>query len=133
MEKQRKEMILNEIQFWKEHQLLPAHYCDFLITLYQQGEAGTLHPEKAELQNRRKSPAQLIRHAGFILLALLLLAVSVFGTAAVTESGFVIVTVLVGNALLWLGVGRKFRLPYLSLSGAAALILIAINAISRLL
>lgn len=36
---QRKEMILNEIQFWKQNHLLPAHYCDFLMALYAQGES----------------------------------------------------------------------------------------------
>lgn len=35
----RKEIILNEIQFWKQNHLLPAHYCDFLRALYAQGES----------------------------------------------------------------------------------------------
>lgn len=38
MKNQRKETILNEILFWKENNLLPAHYCDFLSTLYAEGE-----------------------------------------------------------------------------------------------
>jgi membrane-associated HD superfamily phosphohydrolase len=36
---QRKEIILNEILFWKQNHLLPAHYCDFLMALYAQGES----------------------------------------------------------------------------------------------
>lgn len=33
----RKQIILNEILFWKKNKLLPEHYCDFLITLYSEG------------------------------------------------------------------------------------------------
>jgi hypothetical protein len=38
MNPQRKRMIISEIKYWKENKLLPVHYCDFLITLYAQGE-----------------------------------------------------------------------------------------------
>ncbi|MGX9135291.1 hypothetical protein ACWV26_13095 [Rummeliibacillus sp. JY-2-4R] len=39
MSDQKKEVILNEIIFWKNNKLLPEHYCDFLITLYSGGIA----------------------------------------------------------------------------------------------
>jgi hypothetical protein len=38
MNSQRKRMIISEIKYWKQNKLLPEHYCDFLITLYAQGE-----------------------------------------------------------------------------------------------
>ena len=38
MTKQRKQIIINEITFWKKNKLLPEHYCDFLMTLYTEGE-----------------------------------------------------------------------------------------------
>ena len=38
MTKQRKQIIINEITFWKQNRLLPEHYCDFLMTLYTEGE-----------------------------------------------------------------------------------------------
>ncbi|MER2088463.1 MAG: hypothetical protein ABS920_01915 [Sporosarcina sp.] len=38
MHPQRKKMIISEIKYWKINKLLPEHYCDFLITLYAQGE-----------------------------------------------------------------------------------------------
>ena len=28
---------MNEIKFWKQNKLLPEHYCDFLMTLYSEG------------------------------------------------------------------------------------------------
>ncbi|MED3661541.1 hypothetical protein NST62_07305 [Ureibacillus sp. FSL K6-8385] len=38
MDDPKKEIILNEILFWKRHKLLPEHYCDFLMALYTEGE-----------------------------------------------------------------------------------------------
>ena len=38
MNQQRKRIIISEIKYWKQNKLLPDHYCDFLITLYAQGE-----------------------------------------------------------------------------------------------
>ncbi|RIJ67597.1 hypothetical protein CW357_10740 [Rummeliibacillus sp. TYF005] len=38
MNSQKKEVILNEISFWKKNKLLPEHYCDFLTTLYSEGQ-----------------------------------------------------------------------------------------------
>ncbi|WOV88830.1 hypothetical protein QWT69_06910 [Sporosarcina oncorhynchi] len=38
MNAQRKKIIMTEINYWKSNKLLPEHYCDFLITLYTQGE-----------------------------------------------------------------------------------------------
>lgn len=38
MSNPRKKIILNEIHFWRESKLLPEHYCDFLATLYTEGQ-----------------------------------------------------------------------------------------------
>lgn len=48
MNPQRKRIIISEIQYWKKNRLLPEHYCDFLITLYAQGEAEGTESAKAE-------------------------------------------------------------------------------------
>ena len=37
MSNERKKIIVNEISFWKKNKLLPEHYCDFLMTLYTEG------------------------------------------------------------------------------------------------
>ena len=37
MSNQKKQIIMNEITFWKQNKLLPEHYCDFLMTLYSEG------------------------------------------------------------------------------------------------
>ncbi|WP_053219144.1 hypothetical protein [Virgibacillus senegalensis] len=35
---EKKEIIIREIQQWKQSRLLPGKYCDFLLALYSQGE-----------------------------------------------------------------------------------------------
>ncbi len=34
MNQERREVILDEIEYWRENRLLPEHYCDFLSNLY---------------------------------------------------------------------------------------------------
>ena len=41
----KKKIILNEILFWKQNKLLPDHYCDFLMTLYSEGNEIELEEE----------------------------------------------------------------------------------------
>ena len=50
MSNQRKQIILNEITFWKQNKLLPEHYCDFLMTLYTEGE----HEYEKQIGNARE-------------------------------------------------------------------------------
>ena len=38
MSKERIAVIISEIQYWKEHKLLPEEYCNFLLALYTNGE-----------------------------------------------------------------------------------------------
>ncbi|WP_409297638.1 hypothetical protein V1498_06430 [Peribacillus sp. SCS-26] len=50
MNETRKKIILNEVRYWKANRLLPAQYCDYLLTLYsgesqpagREGKAGFL-------------------------------------------------------------------------------------------
>ncbi|MEM5598685.1 hypothetical protein AAHB53_24595 [Niallia circulans] len=37
MQDQRKTIIVKEIAYWKENKMLPEHYCDYLLTLYTEG------------------------------------------------------------------------------------------------
>lgn len=70
MNEQRKQIIISEIKHWKQSQLLPSHYCDFLITLYAQGdeEAEDVKVSKSVLIQEKKSMSRKI-------IALLLLVV----------------------------------------------------------
>lgn len=59
--------IINEIEYWKEHKLLDAQHCDFLLALYTNGE-GNLEKTKQEAPKNASATTML----QFILLLLLL-------------------------------------------------------------
>ena len=84
MSLQRKQIIMNEIAFWKKNKLLPEHYCDFLLTLYaqgeNQGEEQTENASMAVLAKKQKYKVILYIVVGF-LTALLLAALFVVTTA----------------------------------------------------
>ncbi|KUP06012.1 hypothetical protein Q73_09565 [Bacillus coahuilensis m2-6] len=50
MNKQRKDILIQEIKYWKENQLLPSHYCDFLLSLYTEGNR-PVETERKEKKN----------------------------------------------------------------------------------
>ncbi|WP_338470278.1 hypothetical protein R4Z10_15940 [Niallia sp. XMNu-256] len=50
MQENRKQLIINEIFYWKKSRLLPEHYCDFLLALYTKGEGLYQQMEKVKPQ-----------------------------------------------------------------------------------
>lgn len=38
MDKKKKEIIINEIEYWEKNRFLPAHYCQYLLTMYTEGQ-----------------------------------------------------------------------------------------------
>lgn len=46
MDDKRKQIIINEIQYWKTSKLLPEKYCDFLLTLYTRGDEKEIKSKK---------------------------------------------------------------------------------------
>lgn len=84
MSLQRKQIIMNEISFWKKNKLLPEHYCDFLLALYAQGENNgdeqTENSSKAVLAKKQKTKVILYTIVG-LLTAILLASLFVATTA----------------------------------------------------
>ena len=59
MSNPKKQIIMNEITFWKQNKLLPEHYCDFLMTLYSEGNneeaiSGNVKKAIRSVEKRRK-------------------------------------------------------------------------------
>ncbi|KGP73168.1 hypothetical protein [Pontibacillus yanchengensis] len=69
MGNERKKVIVDEIQYWRAHQLLPKEYCDFLLALYTEGE-GTVNNEW------KGAPQKLTSNFFQVFLLLLLLPIS---------------------------------------------------------
>jgi hypothetical protein len=52
MDETRKQIIIKEIDYWKEHHLLPEHYCDFLMALYTEGNG--IKRKRSQLSKNKK-------------------------------------------------------------------------------
>lgn len=73
----RKKIILNEILFWKQNKLLPDQYCDFLMTLYSEGNEMELEEEishKKAVKAKEKRNKNLLLFLISIITVLLVLA-----------------------------------------------------------
>ena len=58
MDDQRKRTIIAEIEHWRRNQLLPEHYCIFLLNLYTEGEHSSLPAaEDKSVRKSGRSPA----------------------------------------------------------------------------
>ena len=66
MDPTRKKVILNEINFWKQNNMLPEHYCDYLIALYSEGgKPGTNY----RIKDRKKVNGEAL--IGILLLGIM--------------------------------------------------------------
>lgn len=66
MDENRKETIMKEIMYWKEHRLLPDRYCDYLLALYSGGEEVAATPASGSRMQPKKN---YFRYAVLILAA----------------------------------------------------------------
>lgn len=78
MNEQRKKMIISEIKYWKKNNLLPAHYCDFLITLYAQGDEDYETEEKKAPSVLKREKRKFIGKVVMLLLLSTIVGVSLF-------------------------------------------------------
>src|SRR5699024_2537667 len=60
-------IIIDEINYWKEHKLLPIVYCDYLLALYTKGDRDSVESIKTE-----KHKSILLYTTSIVLLTILL-------------------------------------------------------------
>lgn len=125
----RKQIILNEILFWKQNKLLPEHYCDFLITLYSEGEELQLDEEisykkSVGAKERRKKLliALIISILSLVLFAMLFLMTKYFFVAAIFTGVVAIIFMIYSYKL-----AKKYDLIAPILQVAAALLIFGIS------
>lgn len=152
MSNQRKQIILNEITFWKQNKLLPEHYCDFLSTLYTEGEhepdnakgdAGASVKGKEQRKHRMLS---IIFPAIAMLMVLLLftieiewMVIAIIGLVAVAglAASFILASkknalgpiIQVATALLFLGITVKICMIYFAGNNIALYGALALNCV----
>lgn len=119
----KKEIIINEILIWKENNMLPPHYCDYLLALYTQGEDYT--------ESSRRTKSQRV-HLLSAALALILLPISIF-VLYFTEFSFILQTVVLTSFvgfLLLLAIyfsREKILVPIFFLGAAVMLLLLSLK------
>lgn len=97
MSVQRKQIIINEIAFWKKNKLLPEHYCDFLTALYAQGEGEEKeNSSKAVLSKEKKNYSFLYILFGLItgILVISLIFITTAAFIPIIISGIAVCTFL---------------------------------------
>ncbi|MBK3493313.1 hypothetical protein JFL43_00205 [Viridibacillus sp. YIM B01967] len=155
MKNQRKEMILNEILFWKKNNLLPEHYCNFLATLYAEGEELEstklkVSSKNAVLAKERSNRTWLIALLGvgtiallallfmmsakFVILPIIVVTIAIVGLLyyvfQFAANKTVIVTMaFAAAALLLLGLSVKITEVYLPFSNLAMHMALIINCV----
>ncbi|KQL53518.1 hypothetical protein AN964_08425 [Heyndrickxia shackletonii] len=92
MNSSRKEIIINEITYWKQHQMLPEHYCDFLLALYTEGETSSA---------KKSRDKAFWKNSFIIFLILATLGLSVF-VIYFTEFNFVLQTMILTSFVVLL-------------------------------
>ncbi|MCC3356693.1 hypothetical protein [Bacillus sp. REN16] len=58
MNQDRKKVIINEIIYWRENKLLPEAYCNFLLSLYTEGEG--VEPTKTTAPAKNKTTISIL-------------------------------------------------------------------------
>ncbi|WP_338750158.1 hypothetical protein [Bacillus sp. FJAT-52991] len=96
----KQKIIMKEILFWKENHMLPEQYCDYLLSLYSQGEEWD--DSSVQTKQSQSFPLQSI------LVSLSILMISLF-VLYFTEMSFSLQTaILVFFVVMLLGLGFYF-------------------------
>ncbi|KZN98805.1 hypothetical protein P4T04_00115 [Bacillus badius] len=129
MKDEKKQIILNEISFWKQNHMLPEQYCDYLLTLYTQGE------ELPENAAKRISAKRLF--AVSLFAALLLTGISLF-VLYFTELSFplqmtILAAFVVSLTAFAIYFSKKgFFLPFLYAAAAVLFLIFTVELHERL-
>lgn len=129
----KKQIIISEIRYWKSNKLLPEHYCDFLITLYSQGDdtdEGTVQESSTlQVESRKKRTKQFL----ILLISLLLAGAVSVAMFVLTEypTATLLVAVVLALVFLVLVSGKTFIkkgfAPFLYISMAFLLLMMSLK------
>ncbi len=85
MNKQRKQTIVEELEYWKKNRMLPEQYCDYLLALYTEGEG-------VQQLERRKKKIFSTLYACLILLLIPITFLVIYFTEMPVHLQMVLVT-----------------------------------------
>ncbi|WP_153733202.1 hypothetical protein [Sporosarcina obsidiansis] len=133
MTTEKKKIIISEIQYWKKNKLLPEHYCDFLITLYTQGEeldeVSSKVPSTLQKERRQYRAKQMM----ILLISLLLAGIASVAMFMLTEypTATLLSASVLALLLLVLASGKTFIkkgfAPFLYISMAFLILMMSLK------
>ncbi|MBM7604727.1 hypothetical protein JOC75_002730 [Metabacillus crassostreae] len=114
MDKDKKNIIINEIHQWKDNKLLPETYCDFLLALYTEGNQE--NNEQVEVKKKKK---RLPTFDGFLYAFIMILVIASLLFTNFTEIAYLMQMVilsflLIGSFLVtayFIRKGKSFQVP----------------------
>ncbi|MBM7543212.1 hypothetical protein [Amphibacillus cookii] len=114
MDEQRKKIIINEIKHWKNSQLLPGHFCDFLLALYTEGDVQEEEQESILIEEQKTTVNPF--HFLFILLNFILSPTMFIFVFFVVLSNAQMITLLTLTVIISIGLfylGYKiYQIPF---------------------
>ncbi|QTC43535.1 hypothetical protein I7V34_09990 [Bacillus sp. V3] len=120
----REAVIINEIKFWKQNNMLPDQYCDYLLALYTNGSEHI--PESTENKGTRNL------HIIAIIISVSIISISLF-VIYFTELSVVLQTaILTGFVVLLFGIRnyytkKKISSSFIRIAAAFLLLLISLD------
>jgi len=102
LDEKKRELIINEINYWRENNLLPTHYCDFLLNLYTEGGG-----KKRKKSSFLKLPT-LIFFISFLVFTILILTFVFYLAKRGIPTQFVILLFLI-FILTFFSLGWKYK------------------------
>ena len=115
----KKQIIVNEILFWKKNKMLPEHYCDFLMTLYTEGSGEQIVGDPKQAVKAKEK-----RKGSWLYIAVPLVAIILFATLFLADSFWVatVPAIVIGLGIILASfmVAKKngLLIPILYVSGA---------------
>ncbi|XXM73710.1 hypothetical protein ACQ0QQ_07410 [Lysinibacillus sphaericus] len=120
----REAVIVNEIKFWKQNNMLPDQYCDYLLALYTNGNQ--------PVQDTASDKGNRNHRLTVILLSAFIISFSLF-VIYFTELSVVLQTaILTGFVVLLIGMRiyytkKKFSTPFIRIAAAFLILILSLN------
>lgn len=129
MKDEKKQTILNEILFWKENKLLPVQYCDFLMTLYTEGEEVELPVNQNYKETVKTKEKRKIVFLSLFLFAITFVLLFMLFVPQIYEWMMLILSGVVGIVFIFLGFKglKKYQLLIPLMHVAAALLILGVS------
>lgn len=127
---QRKQIILNEIAFWKKNKMLPDHYCDFLTSLYTGGdvEGAPLIVEAKQSVLAKEKKATMRKFLIYPVVAIVsLLLLNFLSIDWLAISIGLVLGFLFAFLGIKLGIQKNIAAPLLHVSGALLLLVMSVR------